>query len=233
MKMEESVHSGHRERVRQDFLKNGFNEDTPPHKIIEMLLFYSIPRKDTNVTAHELLNRFGSIAGIIDAPVEQLVKVPGVSTNTAALIKLIMPVARRYLTDKSANVDKYTNIDDICRYLMSRYVGFNKEVFSVTSFSGSGRMLGFDILSTGSISEVNISTREVIETVLKRQAVCAIIAHNHPGGVAVPSKDDVDVTENIKNALNHISVRLLDQIVIAGDDYVSMAQSRIFKYLFE
>lgn len=233
MKMEESVHSGHRERVRQDFLKNGFNEDTPPHKIIEMLLFYSIPRKDTNVTAHELLNRFGSIAGIIDAPVEQLVKVPGVSTNTAALIKLIMPVARRYLTDKSANVDKYTNIDDICRYLMSRYVGFNKEVFSVTSFSGSGRMLGFDILSTGSISEVNISTREVIETVLKRQAVCAIIAHNHPGGVAVPSKDDVDVTENIKNALNHISVRLLDHIVIAGDDYVSMAQSRIFKYLFE
>ena len=231
--MEESVHSGHRERVRQDFLKNGFNEDTPPHKIIEMLLFYSIPRKDTNVTAHELLNRFGSIAGIIDAPVEQLVKVPGVSTNTAALIKLIMPVARRYLTDKSANVDKYTNIDDICRYLMSRYVGFNKEVFSVTSFSGSGRMLGFDILSTGSISEVNISTREVIETVLKRQAVCAIIAHNHPGGVAVPSKDDVDVTENIKNALNHISVRLLDHIVIAGDDYVSMAQSRIFKYLFE
>ena len=233
MKMEESVHSGHRERVRQDFLKNGFNEDTPPHKIIEMLLFYSIPRKDTNVTAHELLNRFGSIAGIIDAPVEQLVKVPGVSTNTAALIKLIMPVARRYLTDKSANVDKYTNIDDICRYLMSRYVGFNKEVFSVTSFSGSGRMLGFDILSTGSISEVNISTREVIETVLKRQAVCAIIAHNHPGGVAVPSKDDVAVTENIKNALNHISVRLLDHIVIAGDDYVSMAQSRIFKYLFE
>ena len=113
MKMEESVHSGHRERVRQDFLKNGFNEDTPPHKIIEMLLFYSIPRKDTNVTAHELLNRFGSIAGIIDAPVEQLVKVPGVSMNTAALIKLIMPVARRYLSDKSANVDKYTNIDDI------------------------------------------------------------------------------------------------------------------------
>ncbi len=233
MKMEESVHSGHRERVRQDFLKNGFNEDTPPHKIIEMLLFYSIPRKDTNVTAHELLNRFGSIAGIIDAPVEQLVKVPGVSMNTAALIKLIMPIARRYLSDKSANVDKYTNIDDICRYLMGRYAGFNKEVFSVTSFSGSGRMLGFDILSTGSISEVNISTREVIETVLKRQAVCVIIAHNHPGGVAVPSKDDVDVTENIKSALNHISVRLLDHIVIAGDDYVSMAQSRIFKYLFE
>ena len=80
--MEENVHSGHRERVRKEFLKNGFDEDTPPHKIMEMLLFYSIPRKDTNEIAHELVSRFGSIAGIIDAPVEELVKVNGVNTNT-------------------------------------------------------------------------------------------------------------------------------------------------------
>ena len=231
--MEENVHSGHRERVRREFLKNGFDEDTPPHKIMEMLLFYSIPRKDTNEIAHELVSRFGSIAGIIDAPVEELVKVNGVNTNTAALIKLIMPVARRYMFDKKRNTHKYSNIDEVGNYLLSRYIGYSKEVFSITSFSGSGSILGFDILSEGDVSEVSISTRTVIEAVLKRQAVCAIIAHNHPDGVAVPSDNDIAVTENIKNALAHINVRLLDHLIIADGDYVSMAQSRLYKHIFE
>lgn len=231
--MEENVHSGHRERVRREFLKNGFDEDTPPHKIMEMLLFYSIPRKDTNEIAHELVSRFGSIAGIIDAPVEELVKVNGVNTNTAALIKLIMPVARRYMFDKKRNTHKYSNIDEVGNYLLSRYIGYSKEVFSITSFSGSGSILGFDILSEGDVSEVSISTRTVIEAVLKRQAVCAIMAHNHPDGVAVPSDDDIAVTSNIKNALAHINVRLLDHIIIADGDYVSMAQSRLYKHIFE
>lgn len=231
--MEENVHSGHRERVRKEFLKNGFDEDTPPHKIMEMLLFYSIPRKDTNEIAHELVSRFGSIAGIIDAPVDELVKVNGVNTNTAALIKLIMPVARRYMFDKKRSTHKYTNIDEVGNYLLSRYMGYSKEVFSITSFSGSGSILGFDILSEGDVSEVSISTRTVIEAVLKRQAVCAIIAHNHPDGVAVPSDNDIAVTENIKNALAHINVRLLDHLIIADGDYVSMAQSRLYKHIFE
>ena len=231
--MEENVHSGHRERVRKEFLKNGFDEDTPPHKIMEMLLFYSIPRKDTNEIAHELVSRFGSIAGIIDAPVDELVKVNGVNTNTAALIKLIMPVARRYMFDKKRNTHKYSNIDEVGNYLLRRYIGYSKEVFSITSFSGSGSILGFDILSEGDVSEVSISTRTVIEAVLKRQAVCAIIAHNHPDGVAVPSDNDIAVTENIKNALAHINVRLLDHLIIADGDYVSMAQSRLYKHIFE
>lgn len=231
--MGEGVHDGHRERVKQEFLKNGFNESTPPHKIIEMLLFYSIPRKDTNEIAHELLNRFGSVSGILDAPVEQLTEVKGISLNTAALIKLIIPIARRYSLEKGAKTENYSNLDEVCKYLLQRYFGYANEVFSVTSFSGSGRMLGFDILGEGNISEVNVSTREVVETVLKRQAVCAIIAHNHPDGVAIPSEEDIMITKNIKSALSHINIRLLDHIVICGDDYVSMAQSRLYKRIFE
>ncbi|MGN0451350.1 MAG: RadC family protein, partial [Acutalibacteraceae bacterium] len=227
------IHDGHRERVKEEFLKNGFNESTPPHKVIEMLLFYSIPRKDTNDLAHLLVNRFGSISGILDAPVEQLTEVKGISLNTAILIKLIISVARIYRSEKSKKIDGYTNHDDVCKFIVSRYFGYTKEVFSVTSFSGNGSILGFDILGEGNISEVNVSTREVIETVLKRQAVCAIIAHNHPSGTAVPSDEDIAVTRNIQSALSHINVKLLDHIVICGDDYVSMAQSRLFMKIFE
>lgn len=231
--MGDGIHDGHRERVKEEFLKNGFNESTPPHKVIEMLLFYSIPRKDTNDLAHLLVNRFGSISGILDAPVEQLTEVKGISLNTAILIKLIISVARIYRSEKSKKIDGYTNHDDVCKFIVSRYFGYTKEVFSVTSFSGNGSILGFDILGEGNISEVNVSTREVIETVLKRQAVCAIIAHNHPSGTAVPSDEDIAVTRNIQSALSHINVKLLDHIVICGDDYVSMAQSRLFMKIFE
>ncbi|MGN0493169.1 MAG: RadC family protein [Acutalibacteraceae bacterium] len=231
--MGDGVHDGHRERVKQEFLKNGFDESTPPHKIMEMLLFYSIPRKDTNEIAHELLNRFGSISGILDAPANQLTEIKGVSLNTVALLKLVISVARIYRTEKSEKQGRFNNLDEVCDYILSRYFGYTNEVFSVISFSGNGRILGFDILGEGNVSEVNVSTREIIETALNRQAVSVIIAHNHPSGTAVPSEEDIAVTKNIQSALSHINVKLLDHIVICGDDYVSMAQSRLFRKIFE
>lgn len=231
--MGKGIHDGHRERVKQEFLKNGFNENTPPHKILEMLLFYGIARKDTNEIAHDLINRFGSVSGVFEAPVEELVKVNGVSLHTASLLKLMIPIIRCYVAEKNEKKINYSNIDDVCDFLLQQYISYTKEVFSVVSFSGSGRMLGFDVLGEGNVSEVNISIREVVETVLKRKAVCVVIAHNHPDGVAVPSREDVAVTRNIKNALSHINIKLVDHIVIGGDDYVSLAQSRLFCDIFD
>lgn len=230
--MGKDVHEGHRERVKREFLANGFNEKTPPHKIIEMLLFFSIPRKDTNEIAHDLIKRFGSVAGVLEAPVNELTKVNGISLHSASLIKLMIPIIRCYITEKNEKKMSYSNLDEVCEYLLRQYIGYNKEVFSVVSFSGSGRMLGFDVLSKGNVSEVNISVREIVETVLKQNAVCAIIAHNHPDGVAVPSDEDIAVTRNIQSALSHINIRLLDHIIISGSDYVSMAQSRLYKDIF-
>lgn len=230
--MDENLHKDHRKRVREEFLRNGFDDNTPVHKILELLLFYAIPRKDTNEIAHMLENRFHSLAGILDAPIEQLTEVPGVGESAAILLKLIMPIARRYQADKNEKNARYSSIDDICKFLMNQYFGYNKEVFSISSFSANGKMLGYDVLRVGNIAEVSISTREIIEIVLKYHAVCVVIAHNHPGGTALPSDEDVAVTETIGSALNHINVKLLDHIIIAGDDYVSMAQSRCYQYIF-
>lgn len=230
--MEKGVHDGHRKRVKQEFLKNGFNESTPPHKILEMLLFYSIPRKDTNEIAHELINRFGSVSGVFEAPIEELTKVNGVSLHTASLLKLMLPIIRCYINEKGAKKISYSNIDEVCNYLVQQYIGYNKEVFSIISFGGNGRMLGFDKLSEGNVSEVNISVREVIETVLKRNAVCVIMAHNHPNGLALPSNEDIAVTRNIHSALSHINVKLIDHIIIGDDDYVSMEQSQWYRDIF-
>lgn len=229
----EGTHSGHRQRVRMEFFENGFSSNTPTHKIVEMMLYYVVPRKDTNVTAHALVDRFGTISNILDASKEELMKVPGVGECTAAFFKMIIPVARIYLAEKNDDGVKRMDRDEVCRFLVSRYFGFTDEVFSMLTFSGNGKMLGFDILARGNINEVHVSVRNVIETAIKRKAACAVIAHNHPGGVAIPSEEDAFVTDDIKVALDHINVKLLDHIILSDDDYVSMAISRDYKNIFD
>ena len=125
------------------------------------------------------------------------------------------------------------DLDDIGQYLTGKYFGYDYEVFSMLSLNAAGKVLGFDILSSGNVSEVTISLRDIVETVLKRKANCVVIAHNHPGGVALPSNEDVKMTEMIFNTLRTINVALLDHIIIVDDDYVSLRQSRCFNYMFE
>ncbi len=227
------VHDEHRQRVRKEFLARGFNENTPEHKVLEMLLFYSIPRKDTNELAHQLIDYFGSFSALLEATPEEIMKVKGVGENTVALIKLMLPVLMLYQNQKLNPVDRYDNMNEICNYFMKKYLGITKEQFSVMCFDSSGRQCGFDFLSSGDVSSVGITSRMVVETVIKNNATSIIIAHNHPGGNALPSADDIHVTEKIANALKHINVKLADHIIICDDDYVSLEQSQKYKYLFE
>lgn len=231
--MSDNLHKGHRERVRKEFLENGFNEKTPPHKILEMLLFYSIPRKDTNEIAHELINRFGSFEAVFNAPYEQLMKVKGISENTAALIKLMIPIASRYNSKMISKNAVLNNCNQLGRYLVAKYIGFSKETLAITSLNAKGKVLGFDVLSVGDVSSVELSVRRVIETVIKRNPVCVVMSHNHPSGNAIPSADDIRLTANISDTLSSINVRLLDHIIICDNDYVSMAQSKEFDYIFQ
>ncbi len=231
--MAENLHNKHRERVRKEFLEYGISDSAPEHKLLEMLLFFSISRKDTNELAHRLINQFGSLSAVLEAPVEELVKVDGVGENTAMLLKLMIPVTKSYMISKTKKVNVYDNMDAITDFLVAKYLGYDIETFAVTTFNNKGAIVGFDILAQGDCSEVNISMRRVIEIVLKRKAVCAVISHNHPGGYAVPSKEDIEATQNIAKTLKSINVKLMDHILLCDDDYVSLAQSAVFKKIFE
>lgn len=229
--MEKNLHAEHRERVRREFLERGFDHNTPSHKIVEMLLFYSIPRKDTNETAHELLNRFGSIKGILDAPVEQLKKVKGVGDNTVALFKLLLPVFREYVSS-GVSPTKFKSLNEVGDFLKAKYLGFKSEVLAVTSLDAEGKFLGFDIISEGDTTSVELSLKKIIEVVLKRNASCVVISHNHPNSDAVPSNEDIYLTEKIYELLSNINIKLLDHIIIGFDDYISFVQSKSLKYIF-
>jgi DNA repair protein RadC len=200
--MDEQLHKDHRKRVREEYLANGFSEATPPHKILEMLLFYGVSRVDTNKTAHLLLNKFGTFDKVIDAPIEELKKIAGIGENSAVLLKLMADVTRLYMKEKTKlDRNKYFSLDDLGKFLTGRYIGRIKETFAVTSLDSQGGMLGFDIIAEGEVGEVVVSTRNIVETAIKRNATYIVLSHNHPGGEAVPSYKDIETTEKICNIL--------------------------------
>lgn len=227
----ENIHAGHRDRMKKEFLANGI-ENLPQHKVLELLLFFCISRIDTNPLAHELIERYKNIAGVLDAPIEELITFKGLTESNAVLLKMIIPLARIYAEDKESKDIQFKSIDSIGDYLLKRYFGLTKEMFSILCIDASGKLLSFNFLSEGDISSVGVSTRSVIEIALKSNANCAIISHNHPSGIALPSNEDVAVTEQVRNALYQIGVRLVDHIIIADGDFVSMQQSQKYKHLF-
>ena len=228
-------HEEHRKRVRKEFLENGFSDATPPHKILEMLLFYSIPRKDTNKIAHDLLNRFGSISGVVDATPTELMSVDGIGESSVALIKLLIPVFRQYKSSSVKKGNAPTSMNSICDYIMAKYIGFTKEIFAVTSFNAKGEIVGFDTLNSGDVAYVGLSTRNFVEKVLERKATSVVISHNHPTGTALPSPSDIETTKRIAALLATLNITLLDHIIVSNEDNdcVSMAQTPEYHSIFD
>lgn len=230
--MSKNLHMGHRKRVREEFLEHGFSDATPAHKVIELLLFYGIPRQDTNEIAHALLDRFKTVSAMLEASPEELMKINGVGENAAALIKLILPLCRLYQTDKLSTGKMPCTMDTICEFVIKKHFGYSNEVFAITTLNSKGAIIAFDILNYGDVTSVGVSTRSIIETVIKRKAVCVVMSHNHPNGNALPSEDDIAMTQRINTALKHINVKLIDHVIIADDDCVSLAQSQAYYQIF-
>lgn len=230
--MDKNLHEGHRERVKKKFLEDGFTEGTQKYEILELILFYCIPRTDTKPLAKKLLERFGSLSGVLNAPAEELKKFPGITDNGVALFKMIMETARVYNSESASKQTVFSSIDEIGTYLLGRFAGITEEQIAVVSLKSNGQFISYDVIGKGDISSVGVSTRKIIEILLHTKATAVIIAHNHPGGVALPSGSDLETTKNINAALKHIGVHLIDHIIIADNDFVSLAQSKQFKSLF-
>ena len=231
--MATNLHEGHRDRLRNEFLNLGENQTMHDHKLLEMLLFYAIPRKDTNEIAHMLIDTFGSFSAVFDADVEALAEIKGMTKNAAVLIKSVLPIARMYLEGRSDDVKCVKTFEDIGSYLLLKYFGIKSETSSLLCLKGKGEIISFEIISDGDLDSTGISIRTVIETVIKTSATAVVLAHNHPSGIALPSAQDIAVTKMVADALNVISVNLVDHIIIANNDYISMAQSSKYQHLFK
>ena len=227
-----SVHKGHRERLKARFLETGLDSFTDV-QALELLLFYAIPQKDTNPIAHALLNRFGSLSQVLDAPLEALKKVPGISDHSASLLRLVTELARFYQVDSAQRTEVLTSLDACGRYLVPRFFGRKVETVFLLCLDAKCKVLCCREIGEGSVNAASISVRKVVEAALSANATTVVLAHNHPSGVALPSADDVQTTRRIAAALSAVEVKLIDHIVVAEGDFISMAQSgyRFDEYL--
>lgn len=223
---EPDIHSGHRNRIKQEFLKYGYDETTSDEKVLEHLLFYCVTRKDTVPIVNELLLRFRNIAGVIDAPISELIAVSGITENAAILFKLVLPIARIYNYQKGKTTAEFNSLEQIGNYILNKYTGCKTERLSALGMDALGRKLFFEFLSDGSIESVGLSIRTVLKVMLEKNASAVVLAHNHPGGVAIPSTEDIFSTFELASALRKVGLKLLDHIIIADGDYVSMRQSK-------
>ena len=214
----ELPHEGHRQRLKNRFLASSL-ESFEPHNVLELLLFYSVPRQDTNELAHSLIDRFGSLRGVFDADFSELIKVKGIKENSATLIKLIPQIARTYMLDEDLSDCVLDTVDKVGEYLVKLYIGSTKETVYILLFDPSFKLLNTVKLAEGNINSAAIDPRKIFEEVTKVNASMFVLAHNHPHGYAVPSMDDIETTTMLSSAFDMFSVDLLEHFIVAGDKF--------------
>ncbi len=218
-------HEGHRQRLKKRFIKDGF-EHFEPHNILEMALFYTSPRQDTNGLAHDLIAQFGSLASVCDAPYDLLRKVPGVGDETAIFLKMIPEFARMYTQSRQSPKASLLEPEDAAAFFEPRFIGRTNEVFMAAFLNGRGELIGSDVFSEGDDSAVVMDVMSVTRRAIALNAAAVVVAHNHPHGFAVPSAQDVEMTDRLAAALNAVGVSLCDHLIFSREDHIRMSRAK-------
>lgn len=220
-------HDGHRERMKEKFRRNGLKA-FEPHEMVELLLYYARPRVNTNEIAHDLYEKFGSVAKIIDAEPSELQSVSGVGKETATFIRFFREMFKEYMTEKNSPGERLNTTEKIGEYFKCKYIGEKEEVAYLMCFNNEMEMLSCSELSRGSALGAEISTRKIVEVVIRENANAVVLAHNHPTGYPSPSGDDIYSTVELRDRLKLIGVSLLDHIIVGNNMYISLAESGAF-----
>lgn len=221
-----NLHQGHRNRVRARVLTEGI-DSFEDHQVLELILFYCIPMKDTNEIAHKMIKEFGSLASLFEAQPEDISERCRVSLNTAVFISIIPSLARRYFKGKWGDKPLLNSSTKAGEYVLSLLSGRTYEVFYVICLDSQNRVNYSALVHEGTINEAAVYPRLIVEAALRHKAASVILAHNHPGGGMQPSRSDIEVTLRIKDALKAISIGTVDHVIAAGDKYFSFAENNL------
>ncbi len=221
------MHDGHRKRMKERFKNDGGFDNFAQHEILEMLLYSTIARGDTNPVAHELIAKFGSLAGVFEANPAELKEVCGIGENSAYLLSMIPHLSRVYNQSKWDKKVMLGTTDLAGQYAINLFIGKANEEFRIICLDSNRHVLHQGCVAKGTINEVAAHPRLVVAEVLSRNAQNVILTHNHPGGSVFPSEQDKKATEQILAALDAIDVNVIDHIIVSGNQYYSMAEKGI------
>ena len=224
-----ALHDGHRERMKDRFIRDGL-DNFEDYQVLEILLFYCIPRVDTNEIAHRLIERFGSLPNVLEASVDELQRVDGIGKHAAVFLSLINAACRYYQVKKVDYNIPLTSVDQYAQVLLPLFAGRRNETIYLLCLDAKCKMICCKFLGEGSVNCAGVSIRKIAEQALAVNATSVVLAHNHPSGVAVPSGEDVSTTLQAGKALKSVGVALLDHIVVADEDYISLFLSGCYRY---
>ena len=228
IKTASEMHANHRERMREIYLKNGFDAFSEV-EILEYMLFFAIPRIDTNPIAHRLLDKFGSLDNVLEAPIEALMQVDGVGYHTALYLNLMLNVTNTY--SKSKRSDRIMGTNSAKEYCSKLFTGKTVEEFYIICLSSANHIIACDKLGVGSVSKVNIVIKDITKHIVLRNCDRIIITHNHPKGIAQPSDEDLNFTRNILSNCILNDVDVLDHIIVGSNGQFSLSETSIWKEL--
>ncbi len=209
---------GHRERLKNRFLNQSL-DGFEPHNALELILFYTIPRRDTNGIAHDLIDKFGSFSGVLNADYDELIKVNGVSSHTATLIKMLPDIFRYYQLDMDKQTKVFTSRDSIGEYFVDKFIGINREVVFLLLLDNNNRFISCSLVHEGSVTSAGVDMRQMAMHALNKKAASVALAHNHPNGLPIPSPDDIAFTNDITRTFSLVNIDLVDHFVIAQNRY--------------
>lgn len=219
-KKEAPHHMGHRQRLRERFVKGGV-EALQEYELLELILFMAIPRKDVKPLAKTLLKRFGSFSDLMNASIEELIKVEGISENTAAALKIITATAHHFMKSELMEQPVLNNWSRLMDYCQATMAHETREHFRILFLNKKNQLIADEIQGSGTVDHTPAYPREIMKRALELGATALILLHNHPSGDPKPSQADIDMTQQIMRAAEPFSILIHDHIIIARSGYTS------------
>ena len=222
---EKNPHAGHRERLRGRFLASDL-EGFSDHEVLELLLCYAIPRRDVNDMAHALIERFGSLAGVLDAPASELMTISGIGEQAAVLIKLVPQLTRKYQLSgvKGSSKPVLDTVEKAGEFFIPRFQSMTEETVYMVGLDKRCRIINVHTIGEGDEFKAVASAKKLVELAVQGKAESVLLAHNHPGGIPIPSVEDVAATRQLAAALRSVGIKLTDHFVVVGNEFASMSE---------
>jgi len=218
----ENVPTGHRQRLRERFIKGGLT-GFADYEVVELLLSLGTPRKDCKPQAKEAIKKFKTLRGVLSASMDELQLIKGIGPHSAFGVKLMQDVAREYLKEQIIDKHAFKSSQEIFDYLYHSMRDLKKEVFKVLFLTSQNQIIDTADLFQGTVDRAAIAPREIVEQALAHNAAALIFAHNHPTGICEPSKSDKDITRDLVFAAATVQIKILDHLIIGNNRYYSFA----------
>ena len=213
----------HRERLRERFRKTGV-DGLHDYELLELLLTYAIPRRDVKPLAKHLIQRFGSLSGVLNASQRELEAVPGMGSTSATLIRLVKDLFGAYVGEKMTDKDLVTSPKAAVEFARVKLAGYPHEVFMVLYLNAKNEIIQYEIVHEGTVDRAVVYPRRIIESALTHHAAGLILVHNHPSGHPEPSEEDRRLTRMVIEAARTMDIRVVDHVVVGKHGYVSFAE---------